>query len=525
MTEATASCPDAASTLVSGLREHLRRACGQSVELVETHVAWVLLAADTAYKLKKPVRYAFLNQSSLLLRKHACEEEVRLNRRTAASLYLDVVPVCGTAQSPRLGGEPAIDYVVRMRRFPAGALLREQLAAGRLAPEMLARFAKRLAEFHRQAAVAGVGCAFGAPETVPGPLREVLAGLRHGGSDARLPALERWTSEQAEALAMDWALRQQRGAVRECHGDLHLGNVVLLEDGPTAFDCIEFDPALRWIDVMSDVAFMTMDLKAHGRGDLAWHFLDVYLQQSGDYEGVKVLRFYEVYRALVRALVAKLGPAALAAGGPDYLGCAAALTAPAGDTARLMITHGVSGSGKSTVAAALVAAAGALRVRSDVERKRLFAHPGELVVDPYTTAATRSTYQRLAACARIGLQAGYPVIVDAAFLRRAERRAFRALATELRVPFTILHCGAPEAQLRRRVQRRLAEGGDASDATVEVLEQQLADGEALNEAERAFAIDLMTHEEWEPEVLAARWRAHRAWPLEATAGGASVAGA
>jgi len=310
--------------------------------------------------------------------------------------------------------------------------------------------------------------------------------------------------------------RQRSGAVRECHGDLHLANVVLIDGRLTAFDCIEFDPALRWIDVMSDVAFLAMDLKAHGRADLAFRFLDAYLQHSGDYAGVQLLRFYEVYRALVRALVCRLRAQAGAGvpppGEPDYLACAGELARSAQGAARLMITHGLSGSGKSTMAAALLGAAGAIRIRSDVERKRLFGlgaqqRSAERRAEIYTQDATRRTFARLAECARTALQAGWPVIVDAAFLRRDERLAFRALAAELRVPFSILHCRAAEAQLRRRVAARDAEGSDASEATLAVLERQLATHEPLGQDERALALEVATDEPVDIASLCARWLA------------------
>lgn len=293
-----------------------------------------------------------------------------------------------------------------------------------------------------------------------------------------------------------------------------MANVVLIGNQLTAFDCIEFDPALRWIDVMNDVAFLTMDLSAHGRRDLAFRFLDVYLQHSGDYAGLAVLRVYEVYRALVRASVAGLRRHSLGeheSGDPDYLTCAEALAIRNPRVApRLLITHGVSGSGKSTLATELLEIAGAIRIRSDVERKRLFGlapaqrsdHHGK---DIYTPEATGATFERLAACARMALQAGHPVIVDAAFLRVDERRVFRTLAAELRVPFSILHCEAAEVRLRERVATRLDRGTDASEANLAVLAHQLSTYEPLDEAERAMALKVSTDEPLDVPSLLARW--------------------
>jgi predicted kinase len=298
--------------------------------------------------------------------------------------------------------------------------------------------------------------------------------------------------------------------VREGHGDLHLGNLIVLDSGEaTAFDCIEFDPALRWIDTMADIGFATMDLQAHGRRDLAFGFLDAYLQRGGDYAGTRVLRLYEVYRALVRALVRALSPGRPAV--PDYLACAQAL-ADAGTAPRLLITYGPSGSGKSTVAAGLAAQAGAVRIRSDVERKRLFglqalARSAEQGLDLYTPEAGRRTFDHLAACARAALLGGYPVIVDAAFLSREHRRDFEHLAWQLRVPYTILACGADAATLRERVAARDAAGSDPSEAGVAVLDKQLETGEPLDAAERECAIEVMTDRPVDMPALAARWLA------------------
>lgn len=502
------------TTLVNALREELRRETGQPVALVETHISWVLLTQTFACKLKKPVRLPFLDFGSIEARKHFCDEELRLNRRFAPALYIDVAPVCGTRDSPRIGGAGTpIDHVVRMRRFPESSLLRDLLVADRLQPGWLEGFAQRLAALHGAAECATPASGFGSPELIVRAATDVLAALRAQADDSRLAALGTWIREQGRALRMAWIARQHGGAVRECHGDLHTANVVLLDGALEPFDCIEFDPALRWIDVMSDIAFVTMDLKAYGRSDLAFRFLDASLQHSGDYPGLRVWRFYEVYRALVRAMASGLCPQAPDADTrPDYLACAGQLATQPEGGARLMITHGFSGSGKSSLASQLLCAAGAVRVRSDVERKRLYgldplARSADLGLDIYGAQATRRTFERLHACARDALLAGYPVIVDAAFLRSAERRRFETLATELRVPFTILDCRADAATLRRRVADRDAAGTDASEAGLAVLERQLESHEPLDADERALAIEVSTQDTVEIALVEARWRA------------------
>ncbi|MFH0131823.1 AAA family ATPase [Variovorax sp. VaC1] len=504
------------TTLVDALRQALQQETGQPVLRVETHISWVLLTAMQAFKLKKPVCLPFLDFSSVEARKHFCDEELRLNQRFAPSLYIDVAPVCGTPTSPRIGGSGTpIDHVVRMRRFPESSLLRNLLAAEQVRPEWLDGFAQRLATLHETAERMAPVSGFGNPDPIAKAAVDVVATLRAQGNGNRLAALDAWIKAQSQALRMAWIARQQAGAVRECHGDLHTANVVLVDGALTPFDCIEFDPALSHIDVMSDIAFLTMDLKARGRGDLAARFLDAWLQHSGDYQGLQVLRFYEVYRALVRAMASGLGPRQAdgdGTGRPDYLACATELIEQPEGKARLLITHGFSGSGKSSVALQLLCAMGAIRVRSDVERKRLhgldaLARSATRGLDIYGAEATRRTFDRLRACARDALLAGYPVIVDATFLRAAERHRFEALAAELRVPFSILDCRAANATLRRRVAERDVAGTDASEAGLAVLERQLQTHEPLAPDESALAIEVSTEDAVDIAQIAARWRA------------------
>jgi predicted kinase len=339
----------------------------------------------------------------------------------------------------------------------------------------------------------------------------VIEGLAsHGASEAVAP-IEKWAQPQATTLRARWLQRQRDGKVREGHGDLHLANTVVLDDDATAFDCIEFDPALRWIDVQADIAFLVMDLIAHGRPDLAFRFLDRYLADTGDQGGLSVLRYYMVYRALVRAMVTRLRPAPPAGTiGPDYLATARRLMVPPG--ARLLITHGVSGSGKSHAAERLLERCGAIRLRSDVERKRLHGlhalqgSASHLGAGIYSAEGSRRTYSRLRELASDALTAGWPVIVDAAFLQRPERDAFRDLARQLSVPFSILHCEAPPTLARARLRERATQANDPSEADAAVLEQQLRSAQPLHEEERVSVIDLpVDASSSDFDALAARW--------------------
>jgi len=476
------------------------------VELIETHISWVLLAGEYAYKLKKPVDLGFLDFSTLAARKRFCEEELRLNRRTAPALYLEVVPIGGTPDDPRLGATPAIEYAVKMRRFEQDALLDRVAKRRALTPAHIDALAAAVADFHARVERAPRDSAWGAPERVAAfaeqnfeqidPLAAAPVDIEH------LDALRTWTGHEFTERREIFVERRRAGFVRECHGDLHLGNIALIEGAPVAFDCIEFNADLRWIDVMSELAFLVMDLLDHRLDALAWRCLDRYLELTGDHQGLAVLRFYLVYRAMVRAKVAciraqqpGLDAAAQARVAREYRGYFE-LARRLAESVRpaIVLMHGLSGSGKTTVAQALLERLGAVRVRSDVERKRLHGlgaltrTHAPIDTGVYGAEATRRTYDRLAAAARAIVDAGLPAIVDAASLRRGDRAAFGDLARALGVPFAIATCEAPEAVLRARVATRERAGADASEATTAVLERQLATQDLLGAQERRDAI-------------------------------------
>jgi aminoglycoside phosphotransferase family enzyme/predicted kinase len=481
------------------------------VELIETHISWVFLAGDYAYKLKKPVNLGFLDFSTLQARRYYCTEELRLNRRTAADLYLEVVPVAGTANAPRIGAAgPAIDYALKMRRFPQEALADRLAARGELGPARIDAMAAVIAGFHASIPAAPARSKFGSARNVAAPaLRNfdaIEALLSDPEEHERLERLRAWTRSEASRNREAFSARRRDGCVRECHGDLHLRNIVFLDDRPVPFDCIEFSPELRWIDVMSEVAFLAMDLLDHRLDAAAWRLLNAYLEATGDYAGLRVLRFYLVYRAMVRAKIACIRAQqprnsagerlSLKREYHGYLTLAESLAR--GSQPFLVLMHGFSGSGKTTVSQGLLERTGAVRLRSDVERKRLHglaprSRGGSgLLGGLYAPVATRKTYERLEHLARGIVESGWPALVDAAFLSRSERDAFVALARELGVKVLVVSCNAPESELRRRVQSRQAAGGDASDAGVAVLERQLATREPLEEDERACTTILDT---------------------------------
>jgi aminoglycoside phosphotransferase family enzyme/predicted kinase len=481
----------------------------QAVRVVETHISVVFLTGTYAYKIKKPLKLPFLDFSTLARRRHFCREEVRLNRRLAPSLYLGIVPIGGSPKAPRVGGKPAIEYAVKMREFPADALLDAKLAEGAVTAEALTDFAARLAAFHR--GLKPVARDYTDADASMDALGNVAQLRRYvstrGAKD--VDSLEAWTKREIDSLRGVFTRRASAGAHRECHGDLHLQNVLWHQGAIEAFDALEFDPRLREIDSMSEVAFLAMDLIAHERADLAYRFVNRYLEESGDYDGVHVLRFYLAYRALVRAKVAaiKRAQSGQPASDVDYVATAVGLVEPR--TPLLLITHGLSGSGKTHLTQELVGRLPALRVRSDLERKRLhglaaLSRSGSAIGQGlYSAAEGTRTYVALAAAADTLLRHGFDAIVDATFLRRRDRLEFRQVAAANAARFAILECRASADELKSRVARRASGGKDASEAGLAVLEHQLRTAEPLDDAELRSTVRVDTERPTDYARLAA----------------------
>jgi hypothetical protein len=480
------------SALAAQRRLILALQSAHDARVIETHISWVLLIGEHAYKIKKAIDLGFLNYLELSSREHYCAEELRLNRRTAPELYLDVVSIGGSADAPQFGGLPAIEYAVKMRRFPDDALMDASLRQGRVEPAHIDALASTVAIFHERAATVDAQTAFGNAATIRAAALQNFEQMRTLLKDAadlrQIATLEKATMREWKIRAAQFEERRSAGRVRECHGDLHLGNIALIDDVPVPFDCIEFSPALRWIDVLDEVAFTMMDLLHHGRSDLAWRYLNAYLQASGDYAGVGVLRFYLAYRTAVRAKVAAIraGQSAGRERTHHLQACRAHLelgqSCLAGRHPALIITHGLPGSGKTTFAQYVIEQLGAVRIRSDVERKRMFGLSAledsrGLQADIYSKEATAQTYGRLLELARTLLLAGHTVVVDSAFLRRDERARFLALAHELGFSFVIAMLDAPDTTLRKRLNARR---NDASEADASVLRKLAACAQALD---------------------------------------------
>ena len=474
-------------------------------QVLETHISLVLLSGPWAWKFKKPVNFGFLDFSTPALRRHYCEEELRLNRRTAPDLYMDVQEIRGSVEAPHFGGSgPLLTHAVRMRRFDPDRTLDQVLSRAGLETRHVDEMAQSIARFHDHAAIAGANTDWDCRQSVLKPVANNFRTLRETlpaamSRDLDTDRLEQNIRRLGETLVPVFTQRKRQGHVRECHGDLHLGNLALIDGNVIAFDALEFNPGLRWIDTASDLGFLVMDLEEKGRTDLSRRFLSLYLEQCGDWGALSVLPYYQSYRALVRAKVTALRRKQCAEDGDStadarperiasYVKLARACLTP--PTPALYLTHGVSGSGKSTAAMALVETLGAIRIRSDVERRRLF--PDRLFPDPgqrYAPAAGARTYARLLEIANHILSRGYPVVIDATFLKRDQRAPFLKLARQRNVPAGILALEAPTEILRQRIQQRRKQGQDASEADCLVLDKQIKQIEPLTEEERALAFN------------------------------------
>lgn len=495
------TAPDSSLTLIKALSK--ANACS----LIETHISWLLLTGQYVYKIKKPVNFGFLDFSTLEKRRFCCNEELRLNKRLAAELYLEVVPITGTEDQPQLGGAgAAIEYAVKMIQFPAGQLLGEYARTGQLGTAHIDQLVDIVADFHQTIAQTDSKSPYGDSANINHWFAENFDHIKpllvDNAEKQQLQRIRQWGDTEWRKLTGLMQLRKQQGYVRECHGDLHLGNMTLINGKVTLFDCIEFNPMLRWVDVISEVAFLFIDLLHFGYDRYAYRFLNRYLQRTGDYQGLTLLCYYLVYRALVRAKVSLLrmaqqqGDDATKQARCEYAAFAGlAERFTTSHRPALIITHGYSGSGKSTLAAQLAEKIGAFQIRSDIERKRLFgyqayAQTGSGIDDGlYTQDASLKTYQHLKELARTVLGAGFPAIVDATFLKAGQRELFRQLAADCGAPFQIITFQASDRELCRRIKQRQ---NDASEATVDVLHRQQQSSQPLSEQEQSCVITIDT---------------------------------
>lgn len=482
----------------------------EPIQLIQTHVSYVLLTGEFAYKVKKAVNFGFLDFSTLEKRKHFCEEELRLNQRGAAELYLAVLPITQEGDRFHLGNKgEVVEYVVKMQQFPAGTLFSDLYDQGKLTPTLLERLAKVLAEFHSKGAINDYIRSFGQVEKVRQAIDENYDQTEKyiGGPqtqqqfDETRAYTDRLFTEQAELFNQ----RIQNNWVRECHGDVHLRNIALWNDEILLFDCIEFNEPFRFVDTMFDIAYIIMDLDARDRRDLSNLFLNAYMEQTGDWEGLQVLPLYLSRQSYVRAKVTSFllddptVPEAVkqecTATASRYYRLAWEYTRP--HQGQLILMSGLSGSGKSTVAQKLAQKIGAIHIRSDAVRKHLAGislseRGGD---ELYTPEMTQKTYDRLLELGITLAYQGYTVILDAKYDRQFLRQAAIEQAEGHQIPLQILYCTAPVEILQERLHQRQ---GDISDATADLLPKQQM--EPFTEAEQPFVKTLDTTQDLEGQL-------------------------
>jgi len=508
----------------------------ENIELIETHISWIILTGDIAYKIKKPVNFGFLDFTSLHQRKQYCEAELSLNSRSAPEIYLGLVGISGTPEAPVLHPssddteiEGVFEYAVKMNQFERGQLFSELAESEQLNFGHVEELADKVSQFHRMVTpsndllvehsnLSSEHNDYGNPERVYAPMKQnfeqITAMLDDTDLLQQLNQLEAWTESSFERLRPMLEQRKSQGFVRNCHGDLHLGNLTIYAQNVTLFDCIEFNDDFRWIDVISDIAFLVMDFEVHELPHFANRFLNNYLEQTGDYAGLQLLYFYKAYRAVVRAKIALLSMQSSAMQsssiqGQDlspeqkdkfmrqytsYIDLAESYTRLPN---RFVLTmHGVSGTGKSTVALRLVDRLGVIRIRSDVERKRLFGidphdHPGpELALEMYSDDASLQTYDTLATLCGYVLDAALCVVVDATNLKYWQRECLQQVADARGVPLCIAYCQASMPIIREWIQKRKNEDIDVSDADFSTVDKQIRLRDSLNaeELQQTFVI-------------------------------------
>ncbi|MGJ3250556.1 MAG: AAA family ATPase [Elainellaceae cyanobacterium] len=474
----------------------------EPIRLVQTHISYVLLTGDYAYKIKKPLNFGFLDYSTLDKRHYFCKEELRLNQRGAAKLYLDVVAIVQQGETFQFAeqGTP-VEYAVKMRQFPQDALLSHKFRQGKLTLELIEWLANVVADFHNQSETNDYIRSFGEISQIRAAFDENYEQTQKyiGGpqTQAQFEETRAYTNQFFSNRTELFASRIHNDRIRECHGDLHLGNICLWNDTLYLFDCIEFNEPFRFVDVMFDIAYIVMDLEAGKRPDLSNAFLNAYIEQTGDWEGLQVLPIYVNRQTYVRAKVTSFMLDDASVSDEDkqqafqtaslYYQLAWEYSQPR--QGQLIVMSGLSGSGKTTVARHLARQINAIHIRSDAVRK----HLGKIPLhqrggnDLYTPEMTQKTYNRLLDLGTMLANQGYSVILDAKYDRASLRKKVIAQADTHELPLTILHCTAPMEVLKERLQNR---SDDIADATTDILAGQHL--EPFQDAERTYVRPLDT---------------------------------
>ncbi len=476
----------------------------KNIEVLETHLSWVILTGLYAYKIKKPFNLGFQDFTTLEKRKQFCELEIAYNQKLAPAIYVEVVAIYGSPSTPSFTQEgQVLEYAVKMVEFPQENLLSALALQKKLSFDMIDNIAEQLARFHQQAAVCKAELPYGSPTHIMQPVLENFQALQNLEAAkpylSKLEKIASWAKAQFTELSPLMATRKTEGYVRACHGDLHLRNIVLQNHVPVIFDCIEFNESFRFIDVLNDVAFLAMDLDHLYSSSLGHHFVNRYFELTQDYAGIKLLRFYQCYRAMVRAKASALLLAQETTSLSDvtnlqveletFIELAFRYTQPVKPTLTIMM--GPAGSGKTLYSGQLLEKTGAIRLRSDILRKKLhgmapLAKSSEQQKEElYSAKSTQQLYRHLQTLAKQLIQDGYSVIIDATCLMLWQRELFHDIAKQQHASFTIILLICPVDVLEQRIAHR-ARLTDASEADVNVLNQQLDEAEPLTDEEEAF---------------------------------------
>lgn len=478
----------------------------KEIKKLETHISWIFLTGDYAYKIKKPVNFGFVDYSTLEKRKHFCEQEVKLNKALTSSVYLDIVTLNKADNGYEINGKgEVIDYAIKMKEFSQENLLDRLLERNELTTDIVDNIAKQVAGFHMKAERAPTDSPYGKPETVKAPVTENFAQSRellntyHIANATYLLPLENLEQESESMFKLIYPVLEERkkdGYIRNCHGDLHLGNITLIDGEPVIFDCIEFNEFFRWTDPMADVGFLLMDFFDRGQEEFGMRFLNTYMIYTGDYEGLLILPYYFAYRAMVRAKIQlfSINPKDSAAKRDQYFvrfSNYMHLAQKYFERSQpfLLLMHGFSGSGKSTLAVRIAEQTKTIMIRSDVERKRIYqVSPSEKLDDAaYQADINKKTYEKLLYLTEVITTAGYSVIVDATFLKADQRKLFTDFAVKHKIPFSIIFCEATHPVLEERLNKRNKEA-DFSHADMHVLKKQRESYQPLSQEEQKWVI-------------------------------------